>query len=131
MSLCTTCLIRTADIFISVALALIDLLRSLSISLPLTNEFESSFHLRTIKVWFPSSCTFVTTIELRELFPRSLHCFQMDIETKYPVSKFLMEGNRSWCTFLYRQCLTDSSLLYNRKNVKRAERMHKMNHLKW
>ena len=50
---------------------------------------------------------------------------------QHAVSKFLEEGIMLLCCFPHRQCLTNSSLLCSRQNLKRIKHMCEIDNFKW
>lgn len=106
------------------------------------NKFGSSFLIRTIKVSFPSYCTFVTSIRLIQLFPNLLYWCHIDIQTFWNVcieasranaKQYSMSCPNFWsrCSFPHKQCPTDPTVLGSWQTQKQTTRMREIKNLKW
>ena len=132
---CITCLIRNSDTSMSLAMDLIDLLRSLSIM-----AWISAMNSRVLFLSEKSEWDFWVTIHSKSLLDSSnsfwILCTFLRLTHKHSeifvlvlpegsqvvqhtVSKFLLQWIASSC-FPHRQCLTDSSLLHRRQNLKQS-----------
>ena len=126
----TTCLIRNADTPMSLAMHLIDLLRSLSITawISRTNTGVFSYQL--------SSCrTFVITNGLFQLFLNSLLCPQIDTQTlgNLCIGAFPREClvSRAFCFQIFGGMNCFMVFLSAQKTKAESKRMRKMNNSKW